>query len=376
MNATVYNGIDVFREAVVLLDFIANDKAPMETKKSLINKYGVSPDVLEKPFDVCSRLFAEGKKRLKSKMSVVKDYFTVYKEDGNLSKAAVTLLINDSEYQKGLQERKQECLTKGEAQRSQEFYHLISTGYSLEVEDGDAEEKCTSLRGVLECLNEADYTAEQKWQLQWVFNHPREAFEEIEPCIQTAMEVIESKETLWRPLVEAFEKSWQERLRVMTFYEYIRKEMSFFIEENPLGIVIMPQIVGLNQLVLATKSKEKAGDRLYQDICRIGTVVDKVGLVQLCAESAQQKHYIAFMLKLLADESKLEILSLLKERKYYGGELAKKLNLTTATISHHMSILVSNGLVTVNKDMNRLYYELNQETIRKLLDNTRELLLK
>ena len=81
------------------------------------------------------------------------------------------------------------------------------------------------------------------------------------------------------------------------------------------------------------------------------------------------------LLKLLADESKFEILALLKERRRYGGELAQELKLTTATISYHMGILAGSGLVTLQKEMNRVYYELDEKAIRKILDQIEESLL-
>lgn len=84
---------------------------------------------------------------------------------------------------------------------------------------------------------------------------------------------------------------------------------------------------------------------------------------------------LVFLLKVLADESKLEILTLLREQRRYGRELAKELNLTTATISHHMDMLVGCGLVTLNKEMNRIYYEIDKNAVQKLLEQTWQLLL-
>ena len=103
--------------------------------------------------------------------------------------------------------------------------------------------------------------------------------------------------------------------------------------------------------------------------------VKRMGLAIFRNNPVDNRKHLVSLLKLLADESKLEILALLRQRRRYGGELAKELKLTTATISHHMGILVGNGLVTLNKEMNRVYYELDEKAIRKLLEQVWELLL-
>lgn len=77
-------------------------------------------------------------------------------------------------------------------------------------------------------------------------------------------------------------------------------------------------------------------------------------------------------LKVISDQSKYEILKLLKERMMYGQEIANRMKLTTPTISYHMDTLVSLGIVTVKKQDNRVYYGLNKEAIIGFLDNIKQ----
>mgnify|MGYP002579129208 CR=1 FL=1 len=76
-------------------------------------------------------------------------------------------------------------------------------------------------------------------------------------------------------------------------------------------------------------------------------------------------------LKLLSDKSKFEILRLIKDTPAYGQELAAKLGLTTATISHHMSALLNCGLVRMERQANRLYYRLDKGQLDALLEAVR-----
>ena len=52
----------------------------------------------------------------------------------------------------------------------------------------------------------------------------------------------------------------------------------------------------------------------------------------------------------------------------YGAQLAKQLNLTTATISHHVNAMLQLQLIQMDKVNNRLYYSVNQDTVRTLID--------
>ena len=47
--------------------------------------------------------------------------------------------------------------------------------------------------------------------------------------------------------------------------------------------------------------------------------------------------------------------------------MAKQLNLTTATIAHHMSALLNAGLVRIEKEETKIFYRANTAEIEKLL---------
>jgi DNA-binding transcriptional ArsR family regulator len=77
--------------------------------------------------------------------------------------------------------------------------------------------------------------------------------------------------------------------------------------------------------------------------------------------------------KALADETRLNIISLLSEKTMYGNELAEKLNLSNATISHHVSKLIMNNIIQAQKEDNKLYFKLNKKkfetTVLKAVNN-------
>ena len=73
------------------------------------------------------------------------------------------------------------------------------------------------------------------------------------------------------------------------------------------------------------------------------------------------------MLKAISDNSKFDILLSLIKAPKYNLELAEELNLSAATISHHMNVLLTCHLVSVEKRDGRVYYTLSKSTIENLL---------
>lgn len=70
--------------------------------------------------------------------------------------------------------------------------------------------------------------------------------------------------------------------------------------------------------------------------------------------------------KILSEPKKLEILKLCLNSPKYGTELAKELELTGATVSHHVNLLVSKNYLSIQVDKNRVYYKTN---VKRILDD-------
>lgn len=81
---------------------------------------------------------------------------------------------------------------------------------------------------------------------------------------------------------------------------------------------------------------------------------------------AMEKQDVVNYGKVFSDSSKLEILRLLSQRCYINRELAQALGLSTATISHHMSVLTELGLVHTTISANRVLYDLNREKLTEV----------
>ena len=78
-------------------------------------------------------------------------------------------------------------------------------------------------------------------------------------------------------------------------------------------------------------------------------------------------------LKALSDANRMDILISLKSGKKYARELMDLTGLTSATISHHMSELITRQFVTIEKSGVRLYYTLKKEKINEITDGLHNL---
>ncbi|MBQ7780139.1 MAG: DUF2087 domain-containing protein [Clostridia bacterium] len=73
------------------------------------------------------------------------------------------------------------------------------------------------------------------------------------------------------------------------------------------------------------------------------------------------------LLKLLADETRLEILNILLKEDSYVEKIACELSLTPATICYHLKKMVSAGVVNCSRSQFYIIYSLNRDIFNKPL---------
>lgn len=71
----------------------------------------------------------------------------------------------------------------------------------------------------------------------------------------------------------------------------------------------------------------------------------------------------AAIFKALGDETRIEIITLLKGRSLCACQLLETLKITQPTLSHHMKVLNSAGIVTTQKTGTWSHYSLNSGII-------------
>ena len=74
------------------------------------------------------------------------------------------------------------------------------------------------------------------------------------------------------------------------------------------------------------------------------------------------------LFKALNDETRRNILELLKNKDMTAGEIADEFNISKPSISHHLDLLKRAGLVTSEKKGQYIVYSLNTTILEDLLN--------
>ncbi|MGZ5486361.1 MAG: ArsR/SmtB family transcription factor, partial [Nitrososphaeraceae archaeon] len=80
--------------------------------------------------------------------------------------------------------------------------------------------------------------------------------------------------------------------------------------------------------------------------------------------------------KTLANPRRLEIIAALRNNELTATQLTRKIQISKANLSQHMSILIEKGVVFSRREGIMVFYKLSDERITKACDLIREVLIK
>ena len=71
--------------------------------------------------------------------------------------------------------------------------------------------------------------------------------------------------------------------------------------------------------------------------------------------------------KILSDDQRRQIITMLRGGRMNAGEIAERLNITPAALSYHLKLLKKADMVTEYKEKNFIYYELNTSVFDEIM---------
>lgn len=74
-------------------------------------------------------------------------------------------------------------------------------------------------------------------------------------------------------------------------------------------------------------------------------------------------------LKALADETRLEILILLRDRELYAQEIVELLGISQPAVSRHLTLMAAAGVLLIRREGNAKYYTVDREKLQRLADS-------
>jgi len=78
----------------------------------------------------------------------------------------------------------------------------------------------------------------------------------------------------------------------------------------------------------------------------------------------------------LADPNRQKIIKCLKKSELTVSEIAKSVNITIATLSHHLDILRRAGLVSSRREGRQIFYELNMSVAEEIMEGLAKMFKK
>lgn len=115
------------------------------------------------------------------------------------------------------------------------------------------------------------------------------------------------------------------------------------------------------------------------DSLRIRIFDDNVCIIMFASKAPledkrERSTQLAKQLKVMADPTRLQLLSMISIQKEYGARLAEFLGITTATVSHHIETLKKASLIKEEKIGTIKYFSADKEQIEKLIIELKSLI--
>lgn len=365
-ECTILDDIDYYKESIELLYRIVNNLTYANLKKDMLNRIEAQKhEKIGALLDKLNAIQEDVKKNLDLTNTHLQYYFKSFVfEDLCLAKILYQSIIhcNFRGDSKDMREYMKQSFEKIKSDNSLEL-NLISNELESSKYENDKLVSFVDRIAALEC------DSAQKWQLLDLIEHASEHLDQLFLILEGTISLLKKHEKELNKLKKDSCNYWERYFRENDFVElvcniYNIKEDSY---ERKLSF-IRPQIMACDWVIFYGND-ENAGDYHIFDV---GIAIDSEFRV---TRSLLSKEQVCNGLKLLSDPSKYEILRFIREKKAYGQEIAAELNLSTATISHHMGALMLQGLINIEKVDNKVYYEVNKDAINKLLEEAKKAFL-
>jgi len=112
--------------------------------------------------------------------------------------------------------------------------------------------------------------------------------------------------------------------------------------------------------------------RLMDDECNI--ILYNVN--QRIEKETELKDRLIQNIKLISDPKRIEMIKMIYEKPMSGKDIAEALNLTTATVSHHIAQMRKAGFLHEERDKNTKYFSTNKNAFAKITSDLKNYILK
>lgn len=241
------------------------------------------------------------------------------------------------------------------------FSYFLRTGYEIEdvIDPVD-------LRSATKNIDQSNLPEQEKWKLLYLYVHKDETKERLIHLLYTFFHLMKDE-------LGIFLKKQQITINKVKDYAKTNGEEKF------LQIVAKKYQVPVDQMKEIVLAPSVFYDEWWLTTIHKNLCLFLFGIRQLPFEEPEysaDKDKLDQAFRVLADEKRISIIRLLNQSPLYGYELGQRLHLSNSTISHHLSALSKYGLVRSVRKENRIYYEVRNEQVKKLMNQMLHTLVK
>lgn len=361
---TFYENCSFVKEASLLMIRYYNQNDFLVLKESISKKSGYTQEIGEM-VDLLQEIYEKVIKQVSLPDDLKVLFEPLYDQD-NAMCIADSILMTD--YEMLMHDVDRSAIKKKfEKDNGRSFMDCLVSDFLDDTKD-DVKTEPLTIDELMNVMDGSQIRVEMKWEVLRVYHHYLETvdrlFDVMEPLIEIMM-----------PLYQEYKYHFQ---KFNDFWGGVCARGTF---KAALDHVVKLKLEDANQIAVAPSWMGCNGITMHAEDAKADTlIVMYIGLFfrdsDFFFRDSISREEMCSHLKLLSDPSKYEILCRVKDQARYGQQLAEHLNLTTATISHHVNALSNAGLLSLEKDANRIYYRMNKEQLGILLDQLREDLLE
>jgi DNA-binding transcriptional ArsR family regulator len=248
-----------------------------------------------------------------------------------------------------------------------ESFDDILSQYLRIGKSGD-EGKVETFENLLPIMDRSDINAEERWKIIQAYIDRDKHIGEVCAILDRTIQLLTECRDHIGELEQEFYDYWADYTKEADLLRALQEYTNVIWKSSTAGTYIVPSIFNPQSITFNINDEKE----MLPDLIRLGVILDS-NLTFKHSKIDGEKLNTA--LKLLSDKSKFEILKLIKDKPAYGYEIANALNLSTSTISYHMNALITSKLIKIEKDANKIYYSLNEDTVNQILEDIRSLLL-
>ena len=201
-----------------------------------------------------------------------------------------------------------------------------------------------------------------KWICQLFWCQPEKYQSRYRQIMARGIELFRQVEHLADPLLEQMLPGIQEALKDETHNSHLPLH---FQPDESMPSYPMAMNFHCSSVIYCYNLPETHEHPSFTKLHLVGML--RQHLTELLAQYNNACASIAGSARAISDVHRVEILQALQDGPLCNLELAQKLDFSAATVSHHMSYLISELFVTAVKRGNRVEYTLNKDKLRQFL---------